>query len=81
MQLIAILSALVALASPALSYAVSHLPRADGGLNVQLTAVDNTRIKATITNKANRVLNLLSYNNFLDDGPTQKVEIFQNGTI
>ncbi|EAS27496.3 metalloproteinase 8 [Coccidioides immitis RS] len=79
MKLSSILLALAALVSPAFSYAISHLPRSEGGLDIQLTAIGNTRIKAIITNKADRPLKLLRYNNFFDDAPTQKVEIFKDG--
>ncbi|KAI1910122.1 ammonium transporter [Ophidiomyces ophidiicola] len=79
MFLRAVVAVLAALATPAFSFAISRLPQATRDLDIKLTAISNTRIKAVITNTANRPLNLLKYNNFLDDGPIQKVSILKDG--
>ncbi|EAS31870.3 metalloproteinase 8 [Coccidioides immitis RS] len=72
-----IVAALAALANPVLSLTI---PQATGSeLDVQLSAIGNTRIKAVITNKADRQLKLLKYNNFFDDGPIQKAGVFKDG--
>lgn len=80
MLMYSIVTALAALTTPVFPLAISHLPRTETGLDIQLTAVGNTRIKAVITNTADRHLNLLKFNSFLDDGPTHKVGIFKNGS-
>nr|AAY45757.1 metalloproteinase 7 [Coccidioides posadasii] len=74
-------AALAALATPAFSCALPHLdlPEDNSGLDIKLDSLSNTRVKATITNKADRPLNLLKFNTFFDDGPTEKVGIFKDG--
>ncbi|WEW60289.1 ammonium transporter [Emydomyces testavorans] len=74
-----IVTALAALATPVFPFAVSRLPRTESGLDVQLTAMGNTRLKAVITNKGNQQLNLLKYNTFLDEAPIPKVGIYKDG--
>lgn len=79
-MLVSVVAALVALAVPVVPCALPHLPKEEAALDVKLTNIGNTRIKATITNKVDRPLNLLKYNTFFDDGPTEKVGIFKDGT-
>ncbi|EFE42695.1 metalloproteinase, putative [Trichophyton verrucosum HKI 0517] len=77
MQLVAALAALGALVAPAVAY--PHAPMNETLVDVQLTAVGNTMVKATITNKGDSVLNMLKFNTIMDENPTRKVMVFQDG--
>ncbi|EGD97700.1 hypothetical protein TESG_05102 [Trichophyton tonsurans CBS 112818] len=77
MQLVAALAALGALVAPAVAY--PHAPMNETLVDVQLTAVGNTMVKATITNKGDSMLNMLKFNTIMDENPTRKVMVFQDG--
>jgi len=50
-------------------------------LEVSLTALGNTQVKVTITNNANRTLNLLRHGTIFDENmPIEKVKVYANGS-
>ncbi|EEP78915.1 predicted protein [Uncinocarpus reesii 1704] len=71
----------LALASQALAFPLNDLPTTDSGLEVKLTSVGNTRMKAVLTNTADHDLSFLKFNTFFDDAPTQKVRIAKDGSL
>ncbi|KAM5478312.1 putative deuterolysin [Microsporum canis] len=77
MQLIAFLAALgvpVAFAATIPSVPLNH-----SMIDVKLSAAGNSMVKATITNNGDRALNLLRFNTIMDEHPTRKVMVYQNG--
>ncbi|KAI1918935.1 hypothetical protein LOZ39_001070 [Ophidiomyces ophidiicola] len=67
------------LSTSVLSLSIPRSSQPLSRLDIKLTSAGNTRVKAVLTNKASRTLNLLKYNNLLDDGPVKKVELYKNG--
>lgn len=49
-------------------------------LNVQLEMTGNTAVQAVITNVGNEALKIFKTGTFLDKAPTEKVQVFKNGT-
>ncbi|OAL73506.1 hypothetical protein A7D00_1533 [Trichophyton violaceum] len=80
MKFLTALSAIGALVATATAAAVPNTPAKQSMIDVQLSATGNTMIKATITNKGDKALNLLQFNTILDKNPTRKVRVYQNGT-
>lgn len=77
MQFTALLAALgapLALAASIPAAAHNH-----SMIDVQLAATGNSMIKATITNTGDRTLNLLKFNTIMDEHPTRKVMVYQDG--
>ncbi|OAL72454.1 hypothetical protein A7D00_3455 [Trichophyton violaceum] len=77
MQFTALLAALgapLALAASIPATAHNHTM-----IDVQLAATGNSMIKATITNTGDRTLNLLKFNTIMDEHPTRKVMVYQDG--
>ncbi|KAK2868043.1 hypothetical protein FQN49_003209 [Arthroderma sp. PD_2] len=77
MQLFAALAALGALVAPAAAYPSSHMN--ETLLDVQLSAVGNSMVKATITNNGHSAVNMLNLNTMMDQSPTQKVVVYKDG--
>lgn len=50
-------------------------------LDVQLSQVDNTHIKAVVTNTGNQELKFVHLNFFKDNAPVQKVKVHKDGEI
>lgn len=74
-----LVTVLASLAAPAVSYSINRLPKRDSGLEVALSAVGNTEIKAVVTNKGDSKVSLLNFNSVLDSAPVHKVSIQKNG--
>lgn len=81
MKFLTALSAIGALVATATAAAVPNTPAKQPMIDVQLSATGNTMIKATITNKGDKALNLLQFNTILDKNPTRKVRVYQNGKL
>lgn len=75
----ALITVLASLAAPALSYSINRLPKRDSGLEVVLSSVGNTEVKAVVTNKGESKVSLLNFNSVLDSAPVHKVSIQKNG--
>ncbi|KAF7137133.1 hypothetical protein CNMCM5793_007197 [Aspergillus hiratsukae] len=75
MQFTVLGSAILALVNGALA-----LPANAPTLDVTLTQVDNTVIKATIKNTGSDAVTFVHYNFFKDPAPVKKVDIFRNAT-
>ncbi|EEQ32382.1 putative deuterolysin [Microsporum canis] len=79
MQFFTALAAVGALVAPALALP-TQVPANQSLIDVQLSATGNSMIKAVITNKGTRALNLLKFNTIMDENPTAKVMVFdKNG--
>nr|Q09016.1 RecName: Full=Neutral protease 2 homolog mep20; AltName: Full=Deuterolysin mep20; Flags: Precursor [Aspergillus fumigatus]AAB07644.1 MEP20 [Aspergillus fumigatus] len=75
MKVTILASAILALINGALA-----LPANTPTLDVTLTQVDNTRIKATVKNTGNEKVTFVHLNFFQDAAPVKKVSLFRNGT-
>jgi deuterolysin len=76
MQFTVLASAILALVNGALA-----LPASAPSLEVTLTQVDNTLIKAIVKNTGSEEVTFSHYNFFKDPAPVKKVDIFRNGTV
>lgn len=74
MKVTILASAILALINGALA-----LPANTPTLDVTLTQVDNTRIKATVKNTGNEKVTFVHLNFFQDAAPVKKVSLFRNG--
>ena len=74
-----IFAAFVIAATPVFPLAIDIPPHNEGGISVQLSAIENTVVKAVITNKKDETISLLKLNSLLDPDPVQKVEIYKDG--
>ncbi|KAF4250405.1 hypothetical protein CNMCM8714_000029 [Aspergillus fumigatus] len=75
MKVTILASAILALINGALA-----LPASTPTLDVTLTQVDNTRIKATVKNTGNEKVTFVHLNFFQDAAPVKKVSLFRNAT-
>ncbi|KAH2368980.1 hypothetical protein KXW83_006457 [Aspergillus fumigatus] len=75
MKVTILASAILALINGALA-----LPANTPTLDVTLTQVDNTRIKATVKNTGNEKVTFVHLNFFQDAAPVKKVSLFRNAT-
>nr|AJD23138.1 metalloproteinase [Onygena corvina] len=77
MQFIAALSVLGALVAPAVAYPAASFN--ETLLDVKLTAIGNSMVKATVTNNGDSALNILKFNTIMDENPTRKVMVYKGG--
>ncbi|EFQ99338.1 metalloproteinase [Nannizzia gypsea CBS 118893] len=77
MQFVALLAALGAPLALAASIPAAH--NNSSIIDVKLAATGNSMIKAIITNNGDRTLNLLKFNTIMDEHPTRKVKVYQDG--
>ncbi|KAF3483649.1 metalloproteinase [Arthroderma uncinatum] len=80
MQFITALAAVGALVAPALAFP-TQMPMNESLIDVKLSATGNSMIKAVITNKGARALNLLKFNTIMDENPTAKVMVFNKDGV
>lgn len=65
-------------------FTVNAFPLGQDGhpaIDVTLRQIDNTLIKATVTNNGKEDIKFLHLNFFPDKGPVKKVDIYQDGAI
>ena len=74
MQLISVLT-LSALMSLASSTAI-NLAKRDSPLELSLTMIGNTKVKATLSNTGSTDLKVLKKGTFLDSAPVEKVKVY-----
>lgn len=77
MKLIALSTALLALAQNACALPVETEDAS--GLDVTLSRVSDTRIKAVVKNTGSEDVTFVHLNFFRDSAPVKKVDVFQNG--
>ncbi|KAK2868123.1 hypothetical protein FQN49_003129 [Arthroderma sp. PD_2] len=80
MQFITALAAVGALVAPAVAFP-TQAPMNQSLIDVQLSATGNSMVKAVITNKGGRALNLLRFNTIMDENPTAKVMVFNKDGV
>jgi deuterolysin len=73
------LAALVAFATPVFPAAIELAKRDSSGLEVTLSQVGNTLVKATVKNTADQDVQLMHLNFFNDAAPIKKVYIYRDG--
>ncbi|WEW62050.1 Fungalysin/Thermolysin Extracellular metalloproteinase 5 [Emydomyces testavorans] len=73
--------ALVALTGKTLATPLNGLPERHTELNVQLTSIGNTRVKAVVTNNGQQEMSFLKYNTIFDSAPIRKVTITKDGSM
>ena len=73
-------SLLLALA-PTLNAIPVEVPASAPGLDVTLSQVGNTRIKAVVKNTGSEEVTFVHLNFFKDAAPVQKVSLFRNGML
>jgi deuterolysin len=69
------------LAVPALGSPIVPFNRRSTGLSVELSAVDDTQVKAVLTNTGAESVSLLNFGTFMDSKPVQKVDVYKNGSF
>lgn len=78
MKFASVIAAAAALAAPAASAAIRDVEHRE--LDITLSQVGNSQVKAVVTNINPEPITLLNYNFFKDVSPIKKVTIFREGT-
>lgn len=76
MKITALASAILAVAQGALA-----LPARAPALDITLSQVNNTRIKAVVKNSATEKITFVHLNFFNDPSPVKKVSLYRNGIL
>lgn len=61
------------------SSVATNLNKRDTPLTLTLEMVDNTKVKATLTNTGSTALKVLSMGSFLDTAPVEKAQVYTAG--
>ena len=79
MKFLSAIAAVAALAAPVASLAI-RAPEQVPDLDVALSQVGNSLVRAVVTNGGSETLTLLNHNFFSDVAPIKKVSVFREGT-
>ncbi|KAI9038261.1 neutral protease II [Aspergillus affinis] len=77
MRFATVSAALAAFASTAAAVPVSDAAAASPSLSVKLSQIDNTRVKAVVTNSGKEDVDFVHLNFFRDSAPVKKVSVFR----
>ena len=77
MRFATVSAALAAFASTAAAVPVSDAASASPSLSVKLSQIDNTRVKAVVTNSGKEDVDFVHLNFFRDSAPVKKVSVFR----
>ncbi|KAL2001704.1 hypothetical protein VTN02DRAFT_1372 [Thermoascus thermophilus] len=81
MRLVASITALVALSVPVLAFpAAVDVKRAPSSLDITLSQVSNTLVKAVLRNTGSAEVSFVRLNFFKDDAPVKKVAVYRDGS-
>lgn len=78
MKFASIIAAATALVAPAASAAIRDVEHRE--LDITLSQIGNSHVKAVVTNTNAEPITLLNYNFFKDVAPIKKVAVFREGT-
>lgn len=80
MRFVASITASVALSVPVLAFpAAVDVKRAPSSLDITLSQVSNTLVKAVVQNTGSDELSFVHLNFFKDDAPVKKVAVYRDG--